>query len=374
MHNLSSQWFESSTKVDAKWLSMTSYPRRVSGEWGMIGVAFIAVVLALQGLNHVVLTGLWASIASHPLVRHPMAEAYISVLSFYVWTHVWIFLYGKTKGKGVSNKQWHAFHVSELRLWFVAAFYFLAIWLFHRFVMNRRSLDLAPPSVSRVLLEVAFGIVGYDFIFFWIHRHMHRNNVGSHHKHHEEPNVMPWHVANHDMLDAFLQVYVNVLVQQYGPFGQKHDLSRLVHNILITYMLVEIHTPVDTWFSLHNLFPSLVGGSKFHLRHHRDGRYHYQQFFFYLDAWFGTLPPSQNWSIKASSSHEVPSLHQVPRLSRTCADHSDRISSHALGTRDSSDTDKGTLEESPLVYGYVMGAIWIGSLWMTYHGMAADLL
>ena len=79
-------------------------------------------------------------------------------------------------------------------------------------------------------------------------------------------------------------------------WGEKHTMMRLAHNVLITYMLTEIHSEYDAPWSMHNIAPSIFGGALRHRYHHaytqRDfegGRkgVHYHEFFRYLDQLFG---------------------------------------------------------------------------------------
>ena len=94
--------------------------------------------------------------------------------------------------------------------------------------------------------------------------------------------------VQHSYIDGFLQVAVNILVQHISPFaGPKHILSRLAHNIVVTYLLAEAHSGYDLQFMSHNIFPEFLGGSPRHEKHHHDGRVYYQQYFKYLDDFFG---------------------------------------------------------------------------------------
>ena len=102
-------------------------------------------------------------------------------------------------------------------------------------------------------------------------------------------------------VDGALQVGVNIFVQHISPWGwaQKHIMVRLLHNIVITYMLVDIHSELDLPWSLHNLAPKIFGGALRHRYHHAytqpgfNGRkgVHYQQFFRYMDDWWGCSVP-----------------------------------------------------------------------------------
>jgi hypothetical protein len=59
-------------------------------------------------------------------------------------------------------------------------------------------------------------------------------------------------------------------VQHLSPWGwcSKHTLSRLAHNVLVTFLLVEAHAEFDTPISPHNLFPWVYGGALRHRYHH----------------------------------------------------------------------------------------------------------
>lgn len=73
-----------------------------------------------------------------------------------------------------------------------------------------------------------------------------------------------------------------------SPFGgPKHVLSRLFHNLIVTYMLTEAHSGYDLPWMTHNIYPEILGGSPRHERHHHNGRVYYQQYFKYIDDFFG---------------------------------------------------------------------------------------
>jgi sterol desaturase/sphingolipid hydroxylase (fatty acid hydroxylase superfamily) len=145
------------------------------------------------------------------------------------------------------------------------------------------------PEFPRVFVEVLTGIVAYDFLFFWIHLAMHKypplNMIHMHLVHHDQRMLCASEVQHHSAVDAFLQVATNIIVQNMHTtwYGKKHTLSRLLHNVVITYMLTEIHAGYDGFWSLHNIFPKIYGGAKRHEEHHKYGCIFYQQFFMYLD-------------------------------------------------------------------------------------------
>jgi len=180
--------------------------------------------------------------------------------------------------------------------------YLLAIASMHA-LRAPRPLEEEPPSFSRLAGEVALGIWSYDFIFYWIHLFMHRwpqlpHGHMVHHEHsggHGEgksPFLEPEHVVNHSLADGALQVAVNILVQNLPLLGvQKHKLSRLVHNVVVTYLLTEAHAGLDLPWASHRLFPEVFGGALRHEVHHRLHKCCFHQFFKYLDDMLGYGPP-----------------------------------------------------------------------------------
>jgi cholesterol 25-hydroxylase len=90
------------------------------------------------------------------------------------------------------------------------------------------------------------------------------------------------------------QVLVNIIVQQVSPFGgPKHVLSRLLHNIVVTYLLCEAHSGYDLPWMSHRVFPAVFGGSVRHNAHHNKGDCYYQQFFKYIDDAAGFVESSK---------------------------------------------------------------------------------
>ena len=166
------------------------------------------------------------------------------------------------------------------------------------------------PSVLRMVTEVAFSVWAYDFVFWWIHASWHatfpvdestlwgrvvrrwRSWHLQHHDHYKlasEP-LHPMATFHHHFLDAAGQVGINILVQQI-PLGflfpgPRHKLSKVLHNVAVTYLLVEAHCGFDLPWMSHRLFPALFGGSVRHQIHHQHGTVYFHQFFRYLDDWF----------------------------------------------------------------------------------------
>merc|ERR1711902_219710 len=122
--------------------------------------------------------------------------------------------------------------------------------------------------------DLTFGVFLYDFIFYWIHLALH--------KYHHEWNdtLRASETIRNSFIDGSMQVLTNIIVQD---IGNKHPLTRLAHNLVVIYLLVESHSGYDFPFFSHNICPWLFGGSVRHNIHHQRGDVYFHQFFKYLD-------------------------------------------------------------------------------------------
>ena len=161
--------------------------------------------------------------------------------------------------------------------------YWTGIMIWRVFVSPLNALDGFPEdllSMTYLLSEVAAGLVAYDLVFFCLHWGMHHVWVAPHKVHHEVHNVEAHDVLRHSLVDGTLQVLVNILVQRTTPWGMtKTRLARLLHNILVTWMLTESHAACPT----PRIFRRFCSGVRDHREHHTDGISRYQPFFGYLD-------------------------------------------------------------------------------------------
>jgi len=99
-------------------------------------------------------------------------------------------------------------------------------------------------------------------------------------------------VVNNSLVDAVLQVSTNIVVQNLPLLGVgKHKLSRLLHNVVVTYLLTEAHAGLDLPWGSHRLCPGVLGGAPRHEAHHHLHRCCFHQFFTYLDDLLGLGPP-----------------------------------------------------------------------------------
>lgn len=262
----------------------------------------LAAVDGLLGPADAWLGAVWAGLLSSKIVYWDMLEAYVSGIAFAVWIMGYRLLdqvpyFHKYRFEKDRSEPVPLFQPDPNNSWVPLALYLLAIHVFHA-VFPKPPLNEDPPTALRVCIELLVGFVVYDFIFFWIHLGMHKlpslAHIHKHHVHHTQTMLTASEVQHHSGVDGALQVIVNIVVQNIvlPQFGKKHLLSKLLHNIIITYMLTEIHAGYDGYWSLHNLFPWFYGGAKRHEEHHKGGHAHFQQFFLYLDFMLETYNTS----------------------------------------------------------------------------------
>ena len=84
------------------------------------------------------------------------------------------------------------------------------------------------------------------------------------------------------------QVATNVLVQRLPTpllsggalvLAKKHPLSRVLHNLVVTFLLAEAHSGYDLPWMTHRAWPRVFGGAAAHEAHHVHGEGNYHQFF-----------------------------------------------------------------------------------------------
>eukprot|EP00040_Diaphanoeca_grandis_P043620 m.9824 g.9824 ORF g.9824 m.9824 type:complete len:333 (+) comp7961_c0_seq1:298-1296(+) len=159
----------------------------------------------------------------------------------------------------------------------------------------RRILPSEPPSTERFLGEIVLLLVIYDALFFVVHRTLHKFPLlyrFVHKKHHTNSNATR---ANDTVRLTFIEEFLDVACSIVGVNVIKaHPLSRVVYNIIIVSLLVELHCGWDFSWMLHNIVPfNLMGGPRRHDAHHANGRHYFQKFFTYLDDICGPLSNSK---------------------------------------------------------------------------------
>ncbi|CAK9026205.1 Cholesterol 25-hydroxylase (Cholesterol 25-monooxygenase) [Durusdinium trenchii] len=253
----------------------------------------------------------WQELHSWPALHWAMIEALVAAVSFVGWIS-WFFLLNEIPSmKGyrmVVREESHPIGThcmtdrTKHRVWASFPVYVLSIFALH-LVKSAPKVQSEAPSTLRLFSELILGIWAYDFIFYWLHLAMHKfpNSWHKHEIHHElkvhpicgTSFLAPELVVNQSLEDGTMQVLINILVQNLPLFAglPKHKMSRLLHNILVTYLLSEAHSGLDLPWSTHRLCPKILGGAYRHEFHHHRRDCCFHQFFCYLDDLLGYGPP-----------------------------------------------------------------------------------
>lgn len=271
---------------------------------------------------------IWSAVYGWDFAHAPLFEAEVAVAGFYIWIILYSSIHlilGKEKTKQTrfdgdrpnSHRPFEWLQPENYQLWFnPTAAYLGSIWLYSQ-IHHKPPLPEVAPTFGVLVVETLFGLWLYDLCFMPIHYLMHNLKLRSlrkvHTYHHRSKDTLnALEVVQHSYVDGFLQVAVNILVQQLSPFGgAKHVLSRLLHNLSVTYLLTEAHSGYRDlpWMS-HNVFPELLGGAPRHEAHHHNGRVYYQQYFKYLDDFFGFTEDQQR-AVKRSEIQQPEKLIDV---------------------------------------------------------------
>ena len=193
--------------------------------------------------------------------------------------------------------------------------YLVSIWIYQQVFHTYNEPPPLAPAFGVLVVEVMVGVFLYDLLFAPVHLLLHKGPLkdmraahGYHHRH-AHGSLNPVETVQHSYLDGGLQVMVNILVQHVTPFGgPKHMMSRLIHNIIVTYLLTESHSGYNFGWMSHNLWPGVLGGAPRHDGHHKDGRVYYQHFFCYLDNFFGWTTPHLHQQLLQKQQEKVAKL------------------------------------------------------------------
>jgi len=153
---------------------------------------------------------------------------------------------------------------------------------------HRRLAPFAAPTTLQILGGVTSGLLVYDFFFFFGHFLMHKIPFlyrAVHAKHHKVQEVRAGEIVRLSLAEEVLEVGFSIIALNLLSV---HPFARSIYNIIITFLLTELHCGFDFPWTPQNVIPfGLVTGSRRHHYHHRLGRHYYQKFFFTLDRLFG---------------------------------------------------------------------------------------
>lgn len=153
----------------------------------------------------------------------------------------------------------------------------------------RRIGAFAAPTTMQILGGVAGGLFLYDLMFFVGHFLMHKIPFlyrTIHTKHHKTQEVRAAEIVRLSIAEEVLEVGFSIVALNLLSV---HPFARSIYNIIITFLLTELHSGFDFPWTPQNVVPfGLATGSRRHHYHHRVGKHYYQKFFYHVDRFFGT--------------------------------------------------------------------------------------
>jgi Fatty acid hydroxylase len=140
--------------------------------------------------------------------------------------------------------------------------------------------DTPTPSAIRIVCEVFLCLVLYDICFTTAHALLHANKWlyrRVHAEHHSYRGAMqPWDTVRVSPAEQVLLVLSSVTAVNVG---RAHPVSRMFYNVVLTYLLTELHSGFCWPCSLCRLVPFGVwSGPPQHELHHRNSGRHMQKF------------------------------------------------------------------------------------------------
>jgi cholesterol 25-hydroxylase len=148
----------------------------------------------------------------------------------------------------------------------------------------RRVLPAEAPTARGLVGEVFATLALYDALFAVSHRLMHGvpwlfRTI--HAKHHRHSDVRAREIFRLSTAEEVADTACSVAAVN---LTRAHPLSRAAYNVIIVYLLCEIHSGYDTPWSLANVVPwGLMMGTREHVEHHATGRGAYAKFFSMLE-------------------------------------------------------------------------------------------
>lgn len=181
---------------------------------------------------------------------------------------------------------WH------LQAWiFEVPLYIIPLYIWDKCIPRRAAklVSVAAPTTFQICRDVTLGLILYDFGFFLCHYFLFHKipffYKAFHKKHHTNSEVRASDQVRLSLVEEVFDVGISILALRRI---RAHPLSRTIYNLIITFLLTELHSGYVFPWSPQEVVPfGLSTGSRRHHWHHRNGRHYYQKFFFTFDRLFG---------------------------------------------------------------------------------------
>ena len=302
-------------------------------KWRLAAISFISTILMSRSfIDEHVLLPLWDHLLMSPtsivsrIFRTDSYEWCLAIAAFAVFIHWYQYIDNQIQianTKGIIHpyrkyrlqdryladkqrrKQQRQFETDKIdpshvvvqqSKWHVGA-YFFELWVYALPLLtwdilsprrHRRLAAFAAPSTLQIMTDVAGSLLFYDFLFFVGHYMMHhipKLYRWFHAKHHITDEVRACDIVRLSLIEEVYDVGCSIVALN---LLSAHPISRSIYNIIIVFLLTELHSGYDFPWTPQNVVPfNIASGSRRHHYHHRYGQHYYQKFFFTFDRIFG---------------------------------------------------------------------------------------
>uniref|UniRef100_A0A7R9SWM1 Fatty acid hydroxylase domain-containing protein n=1 Tax=Pycnococcus provasolii TaxID=41880 RepID=A0A7R9SWM1_9CHLO len=221
--------------------------------------------------------------------QHDTFEPVLATTSFAFWMALWYavdlvaYAHIPTRYRLQTSESMHQWkpqgHVAQEVLLYLAP---LAMY---DHVKPRRVLPPDAPTALACLAQVMCSLLLYDCLFAIFHRAMHSHPVlyrRVHAKHHHNAVVRARDAVRVSALEQLVDVSCSILALKLTG---SHPLSRAIHNIVITFLITELHSGYSFPWSFESVVPyGLYLGPTKHVLHHSVNAPYYAKVFAVLEC------------------------------------------------------------------------------------------
>ncbi|CAM9743454.1 unnamed protein product [Choristocarpus tenellus] len=260
----------------------------------VVALAIVLLCLLCHGVIDMGIAVLWVWLRANPIFKHESFEPCLSTACFFLYIGffgildfftpcVWPYRIG-------TSKEVVPQYINGKRVRYAIFGYLMPLVAFD-LAFPRRVLPEEAPSARRLVLEVVGAIAVYDITFFLWHVTLHQHPKlykKIHAKHHQKLVQRAPESVRHTFVDGTMDVMCSIFALNVLHC---HPLSRALYDVVIIWLITELHAGYDFPWQVHNLLPfGLMGGPPRHDLHHRSGKVYMQKFGTYLDELFGFVP------------------------------------------------------------------------------------
>jgi sterol desaturase/sphingolipid hydroxylase (fatty acid hydroxylase superfamily) len=250
------------------------------------------------------ISDLYAFLLSTSFFRFESFEVVQSSLCFALWTSIYVIMdfvipditarYRITisTDKNTRENEMFAWKGRERALVEETAWYTITWIVFDAFFPRREQLLNAyqkPPTIESLVIEILCSLCLYDVFFYAGHRLFHASTVlyqSIHAKHHtSKGQVKACDAFRHTFIDGTWNVLCSVFALR---IVRSHPLARMLHNVIATYLITEIHSGYDWPLSLSKATFGFFQSASEHQKHHMVGNCNYSQLTTILDKLCGS--------------------------------------------------------------------------------------